>query len=671
MTTQSASRDETDARTNPQARGIIDNSKSPHVRLRTIGIGDCRWEDGFWADKFRQCEEVMVPHMGTLLKGDIGHAYNNFKIAAGLKKGEHKGEWWHDGDFYKWMEAATYIYGHNHDQRIVNELDEIISVIAKAQEPDGYLSTGVQIRGVERFSNRQHHELYNSGHLFTSACIHHRLTGKRNFLDVAIRNADYLYKLFQPRPPRLARFGFNPSQIMGLVELYRTTRDMRYLELAQIFVDMRGTNDPLKPDPAVNPQFQGDMCQDRVPIREETEAVGHAVLAMYLYAGVADVYAETGEKALLDALDRIWADVVNRKMYLTGAIGQTHHGSSPRVDFVHEAFILAYMMPNTTAYNETCANIAHAMFNWRMLMIKGEARYADFMELVLFNSALSGISTDGKSYFYANPLRMINQGRDYSHTVTEHPERQPYIHCFCCPPNLVRTIAKLSGWAYSVGDDALAVNLYGGNRLDTRLPDGSPIRLRQTTRYPWDGLVKFEIEECRSEPFKLMLRIPAWAEGTVIRVNDEPVDTTITPGAYTVIERSWRAGDMIEMDLPMEPTLVEGDPRIEEVRNQAAIVRGPIVYCMETPDLPPGTSILDVYLPIPNTLRAEYQPDFLGGLTTIKGTFALRQDKADGMYRPIQHPQWQYLDTQLVPYFAWCNRGASEMTVFMPVIWKD
>lgn len=333
-----------------QDRGIVNNARSPHGTLRSIDIGDCQWTEGFWADKYKLCEDVMVPHMGTLLKGDIGHAYNNFKIAAGLKKGEAKGMWWHDGDFYKWMEAAVYVYANNRDPRILNELDEIIAVIAKAQADDGYLSTPVQIRGVPRWSKVTHHELYNAGHLMTSACAHHRVTGKTNFLEIAMKNADYLYSVFQPRPKELVHFGFNPSQIMGLAELYRETRDPKYLELAGIFIDMRGAT-PEKPwqamevPPTVPYFFVGDQCQMRTPLREETKAVGHAVLGMYLWSGAADVYAETGEQAIRDALDRIWTDVTEHKMYITGALGQTHHGASGRYDMVHEAFQEEYMMP--------------------------------------------------------------------------------------------------------------------------------------------------------------------------------------------------------------------------------------------------------------------------------------------------------------------------------------
>ncbi|MDE2797918.1 MAG: glycoside hydrolase family 127 protein [Gemmatimonadota bacterium] len=651
-----------------QPHGIVNNAESPHVVLKSINIGDCQWTDGFWADKYRLCEEVMVPYMGTLLKGDIGHGYNNFKIAAGLKDGEHKGHWWHDGDFYKWMESAMYVYGVNKDEKIVEELDEIIEIIGKAQEDDGYLSTHVTINGFDRFSNRQHHELYNSGHLLTSACIHHRVTGKTNFLDIAVKHADYLYGVFQPRPKELARFGFNPSQIMGLVELYRTTRDARYLELAEIFVNMRGDG-PVQA-PTVNPRFEGDMCQDRISIREETEAVGHAVLAMYLYTGVADVYAETGEKALIDALERLWANVVDKKMYVTGAVGQAHHGASSRVDFVHEAFIDEYMMPNSTAYNETCANIGNAMFNWRMLSLKGESKYADVMELVLYNSALSGISSDGKHYFYANPLRMNREGRDYSRTPTETAVRLPYIKCFCCPPNLVRTIARSSGWAYSLTEDGIAVVLYGGNKLDTQMLDGSRIRLKQDSQYPWDGAVKITIEECKDKPFEMLLRIPEWAVGTRIAVNGRDAGVDAIPGTFARIELAWKAGDVVALEMPMDITLIEGHPRIEETRNQVAIKRGPVVYCIESPDLPENTGILDVYLPIPSDLKAEYQPELLGGLTTISGKVALRKDKKEGMYRTLVKPEWETIQAQFVPYYSWCNRGQSEMTVWMPIVWK-
>lgn len=651
------------------ARGIINNTNSPHAKLKSIDIGDCQWTEGFWAEKWKQAEEIMVPYMGTLLKGDIGHGYNNFKIAAGLKEGEHKGWWWHDGDFYKWMEASMYIYAVNKDEKIVNEMDEIIEVIGKAQEDDGYLSTPIIISDdIDRFSNRRYHELYNSGHLLTSACIHHRVTGKTNFLDIAIKHADYLYDLFVPITPELERFGFNQTQIMGLVELYRTVQDKRYLELAEQFINLRGTYE-INDTTATRGYPIGDMVQERVPLREETEAVGHAVLALYYYAGAADVYAETGEKALIDALERLWDNVTNRKMYITGAVGQTHYGRSSRLDKIEEGFIDEYMMPNMTAYNETCANICNSMFNYRMLTLTGNAKHGDIMELVLHNSGLSGIGLGGKDYYYSNPLRKIEGALDYEKMNVEFPERQPYLKCFCCPPNLVRTIAKSPGWAYSKTENGIAVNLYGGNKLETTLLDGSPIKLSQKSNYPWDGVVEITIEESKSESFEVLLRIPAWAKGSTLSVNGKSIENII-PGSFAKIDRQWSFGDQVSLDMPMKVKFIEGHPRIEEIRNQAAIKRGPVVYALESPDLPKGTDITEVYISSGKDLKAVHKSDELGGVTLIETELLIRKDEMNDMYNEVSKPKMENYPTRLIPYYTWSNRGQSEMTVFMPIIWE-
>ncbi|MEM9259466.1 MAG: beta-L-arabinofuranosidase domain-containing protein [Bacteroidota bacterium] len=648
---------------------MVGNTNSPYVKLKSVPIGDCRWTEGFWADKFKVAEEVMVPHMGKLLTGDTGHALNNFKIAAGLKEGKHQGMHWHDGDFYKWMEAAMYIYAINRDEKILIELDGYIDIIGKAQQPDGYLQTQVTTKeAVGRYENRKFHEMYNSGHLLTSAVIHHRVTGQTNFLAIAIKHADHLYEVFSPQPKALARFGFNQTQIMGLVELYRETKEERYLKLAEQFINARGKSKVVV-DETTRYGHIGDMVQERTPLREETEAVGHAVLALYFYAGAADVYAETGEQALIEALDRLWSSVVDKKMYVTGAVGQTHHGVSSQRDMVHEAFINDYMMPNATAYNETCANICNAMFSYRMLGVKGEAKHADIMELVLFNSALSGISIEGKDYFYANPLRMTNAAdRDYS--STESRNREPYLACFCCPPNLVRTIAKVSGWAYSLTEDGISVNLYGGNELNTKLADGSRLQLTQVTNYPWEGNISLTVAEAKTEPFDILLRIPEWGAGAQVQINGERASIDVTPGTFAKITRSWKKGDVITLDMPLSIDLVEGNDLIEEVRNQVAVRRGPVVYCLETPDLPEGTSVLDAYLPADAGLSATHDPEFLGGVTRITGEFLLRKDKKEKMYNVAGAPQWERRTTSLVPYFAWSNRGDAEMTVWLPVVWQ-
>ena len=651
---------------------MASNTDSPHVKLRNINIGDCKWTKGFWADKFKVCEQAMLPYMGDLLCGDIGHALNNFKIAAGLKEGEHKGMFWHDGDFYKWMEAAVYVYAQNGDEKILQQLDEHIAIIGKAQEADGYLQTQVQLReNVDRYENRKYHEMYNTGHLLISACVHHRVTGQNNFLDIAIRHADLLYTIFYPETKQFGRFGFNQTQIMGLVELFRITKNKKYLDLAERFINRRGKYEVIH-HPTTEGYPIGDMVQERIPIREANEAAGHAVLALYYYAGATDVYAETGEKALINALDRLWESVTQKKMYVTGAVGQTHYGASSNRDKIEEGFIDDFMMPNMTAYNETCANLCNAMFSYRMLGVQGKSKYADIIELVLFNSGLSGISIEGKDYFYANPLRMVQGARNYNdhENATETPNREPYLECFCCPPNLVRTIAKLSAWAYSLTDNGLSVNLYGGNVLNTKLIDGSELKLTQDTEYPWNGIVKITIDACKEEPFEILLRIPDWAAGTKINLNGQEAGVKIIPGTFAKIERAWKKGDVLTMDIPMDIHLVEGHPRIEEVRNQVAIKRGPIVYCIESPDLPADIKVLDVYIPGNNSLEAEYRPDLLGGICTIKGNVLLRSDKEERMYRSVKKPVWEKYQTQFVPYYAWSNRGTAEMTVFMPVVWE-
>ena len=646
------------------------NSLSPFVKLKSINVGDCVWTDGFWANKFKQAETIMVPHMGKLLKGDVGHAYNNFKIAAGMQTGEAKGMVWHDGDFYKWMEASIYVFSINKDPAILVELDEIISVIAKAMCDDGYMHTHNQILDNPHWVSVCDHELYNAGHLITGGVIHHRLTGQTNWLDLAIKHADYLYLVFKTKNPELARFGFNPSQIMALVELYRETQNKKYLELADIFVTMRGSV-PMDLHESVPYWFTGDQCQMKTPLREETEAVGHAVTGMYLYSGAADVYAETGEPELLDALKRIWSSATERKMYVTGAMGQCHHGAYDDQNMIHEGFIDDYLMPNSTAYNETCANISNAMFNWRMLGITGEAKHADVIELVLHNSAMVGISADGDKYFYANPLRMNFGQREYSdHSdCTESPDREHYIECFCCPPNLVRTIAQVSAWAYCLTENGLAVNLFGANKLTTQLLDGSALTLTQTTNYPWEGEVQLSIEECKKGIFDIQIRIPGWAKGSTLSVNGVPVESVLC-GEYHVIEREWQAGDSITLNMPLEVKFFEGHPRIEEIRNQVAVKRGPLVYCIESPDLPENTGILDAYIKSNTKMEPVYQSDFLGGMTTINANLMIRKDNTNAMYDEVSAPAWEETSTQFVPYYAWSNRGTAEMTVFLPVLWN-
>jgi len=442
---------------------------------------------------------------------------------------------------------------------------------------------------------------------------------------------------------------------MGLVELYRTTRDPKHLELAGVFVDMRGSA-----------RGGTDVNQTRIPLRKEIEAVGHAVTACYLYAGAADVYAETDEPALWEALERIWKNVATEKLYVTGAVGALNQGASSRRDLVHEAFGFSYDLPGRAAYNETCANIANAMWNWRMLSVTGEARYADLMELVLYNSMLSGIALDGKAFFYSNPLVsfggevpvMRNQSLERWGDTTAPGASRSY----CCPPSVARTLANLHGWAYSVSPGAVWVNLYGGNTLAVE-----GVRLTQETDYPWEGNIRFRIEQAPEDELALQLRIPAWAQGASIRVNGRP-GPAAPAGQYAEVRRRWSRGDRLELDLPLAPRLLESNPLTEQTRNHVAVARGPLVYCLESPDLPPGVRFTEVALPAGIRLSARFDRQLLGGVVVLEGE-ARRIPEAQWkglLYRTLRPTPPEPVRIRLIPYYAWANRGLSQMTVWLP-----
>ena len=653
----------------PQGRGLTNTSSSPFVKFRAVDIDAVKWTRGFWADRFALCREVMVPNMWRLLSDpNVSHAYANFRIAAGLAEGRHRGPPWSDGDLYKWLEAAASGYAVARDEELDRLMDEVIAVIEQAQREDGYIHTSVIIKRrlgdsqARPFQDRLDFEMYNFGHLMTAACIHHRATGKPTLLNIAKKACDYLDSVFEHPTPELAENAVCPSHYMGMVEMYRTTRDRKYLELAKKFIDMRdlvahGTDDN----------------QDRIPFRRQTKAVGHAVRANYLYAGAADVYAETGDRSLLDALEKIWANVVFQKMYITGATGALYDGASPygakdqkSISRVHQAYGREYQLPNTTAHNETCANVANAMWNWRMLQISGDARFADVMELVIYNGALSGISLDGKKFFYTNTLRQVE---DLPFELRWSRKREPYISCFCCPPNIVRMIAQVGNYAYSLTDDGVCVTLYGSSVLDTVLADGSPVRLSQQTDYPWDGRVRITVSVPQSKEFSILLRIPGWATGATVTVNGESVPAAPASGEYVTIRRKWSDGDVVELNLPMRVRLMEAHPLVEELRNQVAVKRGPIVYCLESSDLPKNVTVSEIVVPRDIRLRPRFDRNLLGGVTVLEGQAQYRKqsDWTDVLYRELPQGKPKAMGITLVPYYAWGNRGSSEMTVWMPV----
>lgn len=649
-------------------KGLTNTSGSPHVRLRSIDVDAVKWTGGFWAQQFERCHEVMIPNMRRLLEdSETSHAFDNFLVAAGLKQGRHRGPKWHDGDFYKWLEAAAFAYGMTKDENLDKMMDRIIEVIGKSQREDGYIHTPVVISqrqqsSDDEFQDRLDFETYNMGHLMTCACIHHRATGKIGLLQIAQRAADFLYATYKSSPENLANNAICPSHYMGVVEMYRTLGNPRYLELARGLVDIRDMVE------------EGtDHNQDRVPFRQQREAVGHAVRANYLYAGVADVYAETGDRSLLDALEEIWRDVACRKMYVTGATGALYDGASPdgskahsSIQLVHQAYGRAYQLPNVTAYNESCATIGLAMWNWRMLAVKAEARFADLLELGLYNGVLGTISLDGKKFFYRNTLRQVD---DLPFELRWSDKREPYIGCFCCPPNIVRTIAEVAGYAYGMSEQGVWVNIYGGNVLDTRLPDGGNIRLKQETDYPWEGTIRITVEDTAEREFSVFLRIPGWTQGACLRINGELTGKNPESGQYHEIRRSWSSGDQIELALPMPAELLEAHPLVEEARNQVAVRRGPIIYCLESVDLPEGVRMEDVTISPATKFKDRFVAEFLGGVKVLETTAQCcpADDWGDTLYRKLSQDGSRKIDIRLIPYYAWGNRGDSEMMVWIPL----
>ncbi|MGA2444377.1 MAG: glycoside hydrolase family 127 protein [Opitutaceae bacterium] len=659
-------------------RALIDTTKSPDARMYMVDLGDVKWTGGLWADRFEVCRATMIPHMWELFQNEKdSHIWANFLLAAGQGDGldgRHHGPPFDDGDFFKWFESVAQVYAVTHDPAVDRLMDQIIAVVAKAQREDGYFHTPTVIaerRGdpkVTAFADRNHFETYNMGHLMTAACIHYRATGKTTLLDVARKAADYLYGFYQRASPELARNAICPSHYMGMVEIYRATGDPRYLELARQLIEIR------------NEVTEGtDQNQDRVPFRQMTKAVGHAVRANYLYAGVADVVAETGDQTLLTPLEAIDEDVADHKLYITGTTGALYDGASPdgsadyeTIQLVHQAYGRDYQLPNLTAYNESCATVGFAMWNWRMLALTGDARYADLFEQSLYNGVLAAISLDGKGYFYVNPLRKLHR---MTWPLRWSRMRQPNIQAsFCCPPNVVRTIAEAQDYIYSLSKDTLWVNLYGASALDTAWIDGGRIKLRQETDYPWSSAVKFTIGEAPARPIALKLRIPGWSRAgqASLRVNGRPVDGTPKPGTYFELKRAWKPDDTVELDLRFDAVLVEASPLVEETLGQVAVKYGPLVYCLESNDLPAGVRLEDVALALDTPHeRFTFQRQKIANaelVTLSVPALEIRRDQSASsqLYHEVDPTPPRPIQITLIPYYAWDNRGDTEMTVWLP-----
>jgi len=651
-----------------QDKGLVNTSQSSFAKLHSADMNAVVWTQGFWADRFKVCQETMVPQLWkTYTDPEISHAYRNFEIAAGLEKGNFKGPSFHDGDFYKTFEALASTYAVTKDKKLDDLMDKAIAVMAKAQREDGYIYTKAIIEQKQKgeakmFDDCLSFEAYNFGHLMTAACVHYRATGKTTLLEVAKKAADFLIGFYNTATPEQSRNAICPSHYMGLSELYRTTHDQKYLTLVKHLIAIKGASEGT------------DDNQDRIPFLKQTKVMGHAVRANYLYAGVADVYAETGDPELLVQLNVMWEDVTQHKMYVTGGCGSLYDGVSPdgtsykpdEVQKIHQAYGRDYQLPSFTAHNETCANIGNVLWNWRMLQITGDAKYADIVELALYNSVLSGINLKGDKFLYTNPLS-YSDAMPFEQRWSK--DRQSYISkSNCCPPNTVRTVSEVSQYAYSLSDAGLYFNLYGGNNLDTKLKN-SALKLTQTTDYPWDGKISIKFEETPKEAFSLFFRIPGWCSDAKLMVNGKNQTLKLTSGTYAEMKGNWKAGDKVELMLPMPVRLIESNPLVEETRNQVAVKRGPVVYCLESVDLPKDKTIFDIAILAKNNLKPSKIVIENSPIMSLQGD-ALLVDNSDWnkkLYREVSTGTAKTIPVRLVPYYAWGNRGHNDMSVWLPL----
>ena len=650
---------------------LADTGKSKYAGLNGIESGEVKWTDGFWGDAVRSCAGNMVPQLQRMFEDkDISHVLENFRICAGLSQGDFDGTVFGDGDFYKWMESALYAAYLTDDKGLLDKLDEYIDLISQSQQEDGYLSTKQIIEAREGKSSRlkdiNEFEVYNMGHLFTSACLHKRMTGKDNFLNVAKGAAAYLRKMYEDAQKNgEVQTAVCPSHYMGLIEMYRVTGDREYLDLAELAITLR--------DSVKNGM---DDNQDRIPLKKHEKMIGHAVRGTYLYAGVADLYAETGDEDYLSMMHKVWNNMVGTKMYITGGIGALYNGCSPYGNFfvdqkIHQAFGYEYQLPNVTAYNETCASVGLVMWAYRMFLIEPKAEYFDIIERVMLNQNLAAVSLDGKKYFYENMLR---RAKKLEYELIWSLTRSEYILSYCCPPNLARNIMQSAEYAYAAGRDTVWCGLYGASRAHIRLENGADFTISQTTEYPYDGRICFTFDNvlCGAKgdkPVKLMLRIPGWCERARLIVNGSEKELNdIRCGMYHEVCLEKLEGARVELmlDMPVRYTIANG--MVEEDVFQTAVERGPIVYCVETPDTD-AEYLEDIIIDPEKDVLTEWVEIEGRRLMALKlkADRIIRDDfDRSRLYQTLKKTEKVTTDVTMIPYFAWDNRGMGEMRIWFP-----
>lgn len=615
--------------------------QSPTAPIQEVSFTQVHLNDGFWSPRIEINRTVSIP--SAFHECEVNGRFDNFAIAAGLIKGEHRGDFsFDDTDPYKVIEGASYSLAVHYDAKLDHYLDSVINIIAQAQEPDGYLTTCVTNKctrlsgwwGTRKWEKINSHELYNSGHLIESAVAHYRATGKKTFLNVAIKNADLVCKTFGPNEGQIHRPGGHPIIEMALCKLYKVTGNKKYLEGAKYFVDETGRcTDGHRPS---------EYSQDHMPILRQEEIVGHAVRAGYLYSGVADVAALTGDKAYQEALKRIWENMSSKKLFITGGIGSRPQG---------EGFGPNYELNNHTAYCETCAAIANVYWNYRMFLATGESKYIDVCERALYNNVLSGVSLSGDKFFYDNPLESDG----------EH-ERQKWFGCACCPGNITRFVASVPGYIYARQGKDIFVNLYAQGKAKI-----GNIELEQTTDYPWDGKIRIKVTK-GSGKFAIKLRVPSWLKTSptnndLYQYQDKAKTYSVSVNGkalypenrdYIEISRSWKKGDTIELDFPMDVRRIVANDNAEDDRGKVAFERGPIVFCLEGADQT-DHKVFNKYILDSAPVSAHFEQDLLNGVMVLEGS--AKELQQDGEVKDVKF--------RAIPYSTWNNRGSEQMEVWI------
>jgi DUF1680 family protein len=640
-------------------QGVIDLDKSPYAKLHTVPIHAVTISNGFWAERRRVALAKSIPSAQQLLEAN-GYVDNFRRISKG-KDVPRKGPVFTDSDTYKWIEAVGLFLQSGHQPQLRAQADAYIDDIVAVQEPSGYLNTyWVGDRAKERLLPETMdwgHELYCLGHMLQAAVAYYRATGETKLLDAGKRYAEFLIANYGPgKKPLLAG---HPEIEMSLIELYRTTGDRRYLELAGYILN----GDPRivrRPERVVY-TFSG------IPFTQRTKLQGHAVRAMYASCGATDYYLETGDPKNWQTLENLWQDMVSSKMYITGGLGSRWEG---------ESFGDAYELPNARAYAETCAAIGSLMWNWRMLAASGDARFTDILERALYNAINVGMSLDGALYCYYNPMEFTGHSDPNRHSK-DGSVRNPWYDVFCCPPNIERTLGALPGYFYGASKDGFYVHLYGSSSLDWHLEDGTGLEVEQKTNYPWEGRVDLIVSPAKPSDFTLYVRIPGWTSSATLSVNGESWKAGMKPGTYFPIRRRWNAGDRLRLEFDMTPRLVASNPRVAENVGKVAVQRGPLIYTLEEADQPSGTSVFDVAMMAGSDLTKDFQVEFrralLGGVTVLRhrGVIWGFPTAGQSLYGPAgsetRKPSGE-VDLTLIPYYAWANRQPSAMRVWIPYL---